>query len=434
MYPIFSMIREIISPVRLEYGTNGLDVKFPADRMTVIEPVFVAANPDPAGALVRAIRSPIGRPPLRELFRKRQNVGISVCDITRAQPRQIMIEALISEMPGVRMEDITVFIATGTHRANTPAEIEKMLGTEIARRCRIICHNARDGASLTLVGKTSTGAPVLLNREWLKTEFKITTGFVEPHFFAGFSGGPKMVAPGLAGLETVLHLHDARRIGHANATWGVIEGNPVHDDVREIARMTGVNFALDVTLNRDQQITAAFAGDVLEEHAAACSVAHQTAMQVVESPFDVVVTTNSGYPLDQNLYQAVKGMSAAAKITKPGGTIICAAECRDGIPNHGAYGEILASRSSPRELLDMITAPGYSRPDQWQVQIQAQILLKAQVMLKSDYLSDEQIRGAHFEPVHDVSAAVEDALHTAGQDSTLCVLPQGPQTIPYVVE
>ena len=432
MYPIFSIIREIISPVRLEYGTNGLDVEFPADRTTVIEPVFIPANPDPAGTLVKAIRSPIGRPPLRELFRPGQTVGISVCDITRAQPRQIMIEALLSEMPGVRMDDVIIFIATGTHRANTPAEIDQMLGREIARACRVVCHNSRDDASLISVGKTSSGAPVWLNREWVKSEFKITTGFVEPHFFAGFSGGPKMVAPGLAGLETVLHLHDARRIGHANATWGVIEGNPVHDDVREIARMTGVDFALDVTLNRDQQIAAAFAGDVLEEHAAACAVARKTVMRPVERPFDVVVTTNSGYPLDQNLYQAVKGMSAAAKIIKPGGTILCAAECRDGIPNHGAYGEILASRSSPRELLDMITAPGYSRPDQWQVQIQAQIQLKARVMLKSDYLTDEQIRRAHLEPVHDIAGAVEEALRAAGPNATLCVLPQGPQTIPYV--
>ena len=155
-------------------------------------------------------------------------------------------------------------------------------------------------------------------------------------------------------------------------------------------------------------------------------------MRPVDRPFDVVVTTNSGYPLDQNLYQAVKGMSAAAEITKPGGTIICAAECRDGIPNHGAYGEILASCGSPEELLKMITSPGYSRPDQWQVQIQAQIQLKAQVLLKSDCLSDEQIRAAHFAPTHDVSAAVDAALHAAGPGASLCVLPQGPQTIPYL--
>ena len=185
MYPIFSMIREIISPVRLEYGTNGLDVEFPANRTTVIEPIFVPANPDPTSTLVTAIRSPIGRPPLRELFRKGQKVGISVCDITRAQPRQVMIEALVSELPGVRLEDITVFIATGTHRANTPAEIEQMLGTQIARGCRIVCHNSRDDASLTSVGKTSTGAPVLLNREWVKTRIQNHDRFRRAAFLRG---------------------------------------------------------------------------------------------------------------------------------------------------------------------------------------------------------------------------------------------------------
>src|SRR5436309_6998161 len=174
--------------------------------------------------------------------------------------------------------------------------------------------------------------------------------------------------------------------------------------------MTGVDFALDVTLNRDQQITEAFAGDLLQEHAAACAAATQNAMRQVPRPFDVVVTTNSGYPLDQNLYQAVKGMSAAAKIVKPGGAIVCAAECRDGIPDHGAYGQILASKSSPRELLDMITAPGYSRADQWQVQIQAQIQLKARGLVKSDCLTDEQVRAAHLEPMTVISAAVIDVL------------------------
>jgi lactate racemase len=282
------------------------------------------------------------------------------------------------------------------------------------------------------VGDTRTGVRVLLNRAWVESDFKITTGFVEPHFFAGFSGGPKMVAPGLAGLDTVMELHNAVRIGHPKATWGITEGNPIHDDVREISRMTGVDFALDVTLNRDQQITAAFAGDLLLEHAAACACAKHNAMRAVDSPFDVVVTTNSGYPLDQNLYQAVKGISAAAKIVKEGGTIICAAECRDGIPNHGSYGQILASARSPRELLAMIESPGYSRPDQWQVQIQAQVQLKAQVLLKSDRLRPDQLRAAHFEPVDDVSIAVDEALQHAGSNAKLCVLPQGPQTIPYI--
>jgi nickel-dependent lactate racemase len=416
--------------LKLDYGTTGLIGEFP-DRATVIEPVYIPPVTDPMATLRHAIRSPIGKSPLKELIRPGQKIGISVCDITRAQPRKIMLEALFAEMPGTRLEDVTIFIATGTHRTNSPEEIERMIGSEFAQRCRIICHDARKTDSLVHVGETTTGVRVLLNREWISSDFRITTGFVEPHFFAGFSGGPKMVAPGLAGLETVMTLHDARRIGHPMATWGIIEGNPVHDDVRQISRMTGVDFALDVTLNRDQQITAAFAGDLFKEHAAACATARQNAMRAVERPFDVVVTTNSGYPLDQNLYQAVKGMSAAAQIVKNGGTIVCAAECRDGIPNHGAYGEILASQPSPRALLDMITSPSYSRPDQWQVQIQAIIQLKANVMVKADRLTDDQIRAAHFSPISDVSATVEDAVRAAGNSATICILPHGPQTIPY---
>jgi nickel-dependent lactate racemase len=307
-----------------------------------------------------------------------------------------------------------------------------MLGAEIARRYRVVNHDSRDRSCLAYVGATSTGVPVHLNRAWVHADVRITTGFVEPHFFAGFSGGPKMVAPGLAGLETVLVLHDARRIGHPNATWGVTEGNPIHDDVREIARMTDVHFAVDVTLNRAQKITAVFAGDLFAEHRLACEAAKRDAMQAVESSFDVVLTTNSGFPLDQNLYQAVKGMSAAAKVVKQGGTIVCAAECSDGLPSHGSYGQVLASQPSPEKLLAMINAPGYSVPDQWQVQIQAQIQIKARVLVKSGGLTPDAVRAAHFEPIDDVAAAVREAMRQAGPAATLCVLPQGPQTIPYL--
>jgi nickel-dependent lactate racemase len=307
-----------------------------------------------------------------------------------------------------------------------------MLGGEIVERYRVINHDSRDAASLEYVGKTGSNVPVFMNREWMRANIRITTGFVEPHFFAGFSGGPKMVAPGLAGLDTVLVLHDARRIGHPNATWGVTEGNPIHDDVREIARMVGVDFSIDVTLNREQKITAVFAGDLFVEHRAACEAAKRNAMQAVEAPFDVVLTTNSGFPLDQNLYQAVKGMSAAAKVVKPGGTIVCAAECCDGLPSHGSYGQVLASQPSPEALLTMINTPGYSVPDQWQVQIQAQIQMKADVLVKTSGLDPEAVRAAHFRPIDDVAAAVCDAMRAAGPNATLCVLPQGPQTIPYL--
>jgi nickel-dependent lactate racemase len=418
--------------IRLDYGSDGLDVDLPDERVTVIEPVARPAVPDPRATLLKAIRSPYERAPLREIVRAGQKVAISVCDITRAQPRIEQLQAIFEELPQVKPEDVTILIATGTHRGNTDQEIERMVGREILGRYRVINHDSRDVSTLERVGTTSTGVQVFLNREFFQADVRITTGFVEPHFFAGFSGGPKMVAPGLAGLETVMTLHDAKHIGHPKATWGITEGNPIHDDVREIARMVGVHFAIDVTLNRDQKITAAFAGDIFAEHRAACVHAKDTAMQKVASPFDVVVTTNSGYPLDQNLYQAVKGMSAAAKIVKRGGTIVAAAECRDGLPNHGSYGAVLASAPSPAALLEMICSPGYAEPDQWQVQIQAQIQTKATVMIKTAGLGPSEIRAAHFTPIDDVSRAVRDALGKAGTAATLCVLPQGPQTIPYL--
>jgi nickel-dependent lactate racemase len=417
----------------LDYGTEGLDVDLPDERVTVIEPVPRPAVPDPLATLKAAIRQPIGSAPLRQQVRTGQRIAISVCDITRAQPRREQLQAIFEEIPDIPRSDITILIATGTHRANTDAELERMLGRDILSTCRVINHDSRNQATLAHVGGTSTGVSVFLNREFLQADIRITTGFVEPHFFAGFSGGPKMVAPGLAGLETVMTLHDASRIGHPNATWGITEGNPIHDDVREIATMVGVHFALDVTLNREQQITAAFAGDILEQHRAACRSAKETAMRAVPQPFDVVLTTNSGYPLDQNLYQAVKGMSAAAKIVKTGGAIVCASECRDGLPSHGSYGAILTSQPSPEALLAMISSPGYSAPDQWQVQVQSQIQIKAQVLVKTNGLSADEISAAHFTPIDDVSRAVNDMLARAGSAATLCVLPQGPQTIPYLV-
>jgi len=227
--------------------------------------------------------------------------------------------------------------------------------------------------------------------------------------------------------------HDSARIADQRATWGITEGNPIHDDVRAIAAMVPPHFSIDVALNRDQQITAVFAGNLFAEHKAACAHVKATAMRAVPEPFDVVVTTNSGYPLDQNLYQAVKGMSAAAQIVKTGGVIVCAAECRDGLPSHGSYGEVLASQPNPGALLDMIRTPGRpTRPDQWQVQVQAQVQLKAAVHVKTSGLTHDQVRAAHFTPIDDVAGTVRQVLARAGAGATLCVLPQGPQTIPYV--
>ena len=420
--------------VHLAYGEDGLDVSLPSDRTTVVEPTYVEAAADQLGLLRDALRTPVGGPPLREIVRPGQTVAISMCDGTRPQPRHLMIPAVLDELDGiVNLDDVVVLVATGTHRGNSDEEIRAMLGDETADRVRVVNHDARDDSSLVWLGRHGRDVPVFLNRLWVEADVRITTGFVEPHFFAGFSGGPKLVAPGLAGLETVLTLHDARRIGDPRATWGVVEGNPVHDDIRAVVAAVGeVDFGLDVVLNKQQRIVEAFGGSLPEMHAAAREASRRLAMQPVPALFDVVVTTNAGYPLDQNLYQAVKGMSAGMTVVKPGGTIVCAAECRDGFPDHGSYREVLASEPSPEALLATISARERTVPDQWQVQVQAKIQSHADVIVRSSHLSAEDLASAHLGHTDDVGETVLRALHDAGPDSRVCVLPEGPQTIPYV--
>ena len=419
--------------VRLAYGETGLDVELPAERTTVVRPTAHAGAPDERDALRAALSEPVSGPRLRELARPGQRVAISMCDGTRAQPRELMIPAVLDELAGIVPDsDVVILVATGTHRGNTDEELRAMLGDEVFERIEVVNHDARDPASLVALGVRGNGVPVAINRRWVAADLRITTGFVEPHFFAGFSGGPKLVTPGLAGLDTVLVLHDAARIGDPRATWGVIYGNPVHDDIRAAASAAPAHFSLDVILNSEQRIITAFAGETAPMHDAACAAARRFAMAVVAEPFDVVVTSNSGFPLDQNLYQAVKGMSAAAKIVKDGGTIVCAAECRDGFPGHGSFRELLGSRASPAELIESITSAARTVPDQWQVQVQANILSRASVHMYSDRLSDDELREAHLEPTHDIAATVRDALDRAGPASTVCVLPEGPQTIPVL--
>ena len=420
--------------VELAYGTTGLTVDLPAARTTVVEPRWEPTVPDSPAVLRKALRAPVAGAPLRDRVRPGSTVAISVCDATRPQPRELMVRAVLDELDGlVRLEDVVVLVATGTHRGNTDAELRAMLGDEIVESVRVVNHDARDDSTLTWMGTFGDGVPVWLCSEWVEADVRITTGFVEPHFFAGFSGGPKMVTPGLAGLETVLVLHDARRIGHPDARWGVCEGNPVHDDIRACALSTGADFALDVVLNREQGIVAAFGGDLLAMHEQARERSRGLAMAPVPGEFEVVLTTNAGFPLDQNLYQAVKGMSAAATVVRPGGLIVCAAECRDGFPDHGSYREVLASAASPTALFEEISARERTVPDQWQVQVQAKIQIKARVGVHSAYLSDDDLRSAHLEPVADVADTVGRALAAAGAGARVCVLPEGPQTIPYLV-
>jgi nickel-dependent lactate racemase len=420
--------------VKLAYGREGLWVDLPDDApVTVIEPRFVPGLPDERGALVEALRSPKGSPPLRELVQADDTVAVVFSDLTRPMPNDRALPPLLEELAvaGVPDEQIVLVNALGTHRAQTDEELVRMLGRAVVERYRVVQHDAWDDDNLVEVGRNHAGRPVRVNRAYMEASVRILTGFIEPHFFAGFSGGPKAVLPGITDIETIMDNHGAQMIGDPMATWAVTEGNPLWEEMLWAAQRTSPAFLLNVTLNREREITGVFAGDMVAAHCVGTAFVREKSLQPVEAPFDIVITTNAGYPLDLNLYQAVKGMSAAAQIVRPGGDIVIAAQCWDGIPEHGEYKRLLWEASTVQELLDRVTAPGFRCHDQWEAQVQAQIQLKAAVYVYADGLTDEELQNALVIPC----PSIEDTLarlRSENPAATIAVLPEGPQTVPYV--
>jgi nickel-dependent lactate racemase len=421
--------------IQLAYGKTGLDVSLPDDlNVDIVEPKYVKGIPDQAGAVRSALRRPVASKPLNHIVKSSDKVGIVFNDITRATPYKVILPVLLGELDHVPDNQITLFNATGTHRANTSPELRDMLGSEIVNRFRVIQNDAGDRDSHILVGTTKSGNDIWLHKDYVQCDVRVLTGFIEAHFFAGFSGGGKACMPGLASLETVLRNHSARNMDSPRATWGMTHGNPVWEEIREAALMAPPTFLVNVALNRDKQITGVFAGALEQAHERGCAFVKENAMVPVKARYDIVITSNSGYPLDLNLYQSVKGMSAAAQVVKNGGSIIAAADCWDGIPDHGEYGKLLFEADSPESLLQTIRAPGFLRQDMWQVHIQALICQKAEVYFYSHNLTDEQIERALLKPCRNIEAAVDELLSKYGRGASVCVLPEGPQTIPYVCE
>ncbi len=420
--------------LKLAYGRGGLSLALPdtAD-VTVIEPKYVEGLADEAKSLAAALLSPLGTPPLARLAGPDDSVAVVLSDITRPMPNDRVLPLLLEALgdAGVRDERITLINGLGTHRPQTDEELDRMLGVDLVQHYRIVQHDAWDDANLVGVARNHAGRVVRVNRAYVEASVRILTGFVEPHFFAGFSGGPKAVLPAIADIESIMDNHGARLLSHPRTTWAVTTGNPLWEEIRDVAVTTQPTFLLNVTLNRDREITGIFAGDMLTAHRAAIDFVRARALQPVSAPYDIVVTSNSGYPLDLNLYQAVKGMSAAAQIVRPGGDIIIAAECWDGIPSHGEYGRLLREAESIDALLATIRAPGFRCHDQWEAQIQAQIQQKAHVHVYADGLTDEQLREAMVIPCRSIEDRVEELLRL-NPEARIAVLPEGPQTVPYL--
>jgi len=418
--------------IKLAYGKTGLNINLADDlNVDIVQPMYVESLPDPAGAVRDALRSPIASRSLKELVKPNDKVGIVFNDVTRPTPYRILLPVLLCELDFVQDSDIVLLNATGTHRPNNENELGTMLGDEIKDRFRIVQNDCTDREAYVSVGTSRSGNDIRIHREYLDCDVRILTGFIEPHFFAGFSGGPKACMPGLAQLETILQNHSPENIDSPTANWGVTQGNPIWEDIREATELAGPSFLLNVTLNRNRQITGVFAGDLGKAHALGCHYVRQNAMVPLKTRYDIVIGSNSGYPLDLNLYQSVKGMSAASRVVKEGGSIIIAADCWDGLPEHWEYSTLLMEAVSVESLLETIRNCHSYRQDMWQAQIQASICQKADVYFYSNHLSEEQIRRALLKPCDSIENTVDYLLHRYGRDAAICVLPDGPQTIPY---
>ena len=413
---------------QLAYGRHGTSVEVP-DGAEVIAPLDEPGLHDEAASVTAALRRPLAGPPLHELASGATRIAVVFPDLTRPMPNRTVLPPLLAELArgGVPDDRITLLCATGTHRQATAAEMEELVGPEIVARYTIVDH---DGTSEDHLGVgTVDGTSVLLQREYVEADLRIITGFVEPHFFAGFSGGPKAVCPGLAANSTILEAHHPRRIADVRATFVTRAGNPVHDFVRAAVALAPPHLSVDVSINRARQVTSVFAGPLAVAHNAACAHVQSTAVRVVSAPFDLVVSTNGGYPLDRNLYQAVKGMAAAERIVRPGGCIVMAAACEDGVPAGGAFARLLADARTPA---DLIGASGAPELDRWQAQVLGRVLARAEVQLFADGLARDALPSALLTLVSDLDGVVSTACARLGPGARVAVMPEGPLTVATV--
>jgi nickel-dependent lactate racemase len=422
--------------VHLPYGRQGLDIELP-DHAHVLLPERLPPLPDPLVAVRQALRQPIGSPPLAELVQPEDTVAVVFSDITRPTPSHILLPAILEVLAaaGVRRENIVLVNGTGMHRPNTRQELIDMLGQVVVDGYRIVQHDARDRSQHAFFGRSERGAEIWINRDYLEARVRILTGFVEPHIFAGYSGGGKALLPGIVGAEIIMSNHGGPMLAHPKATFCQTKGNPVFEEIRQVALATRPAFLLNVTLNERKEVTGVFAGEMAQAHDAGIAFAERAYLRRVPQRYDIAVATNMGYPADINLYQSIKGMSVAAQGVKEGGAVLLVAECAEGM-GQPHFAEMVTWRKSARELLEMVLAPGFAELEQWAIQCQTMVQAKADVYLHSA-MSREETERAHLKHCSDVQAtlvALRDRFRSRNGDREppILVLPYGQLTVPRV--
>jgi len=421
--------------VQLEYGKTWLAVELP-DRnvVSVLRLSPAPAVPDPVYATASALLNPIGTAPLIELARGRRDACIVVCDVTRPVPNQILLPPIFAclEQAAIPRDRITILVATGTHRPNSGAELDAILGPGIIESCRVVNHVSRDRESQSFLGITEAGVPAFIDRTYCEADLKITVGLIEPHFMAGYSGGRKLIMPGLAAQETVEAWHSPKFLEHPDATSGIVDGNPVHEESLFIAKMVPPDMIVDVTLDEQNRITGIFAGELEAAWRRGVEFAEKSVRASVSDPVDIVVTTCAGHPLDATFYQAVKGIVGALPILKRGGSIIIAASCSEGIGGP-EFARTLLETDDLAEFHHAMQQPDWKFiPDQWEVEELAKVVLHHEVYCVCDGIPADTLSRLFVTPAVTVEDAVASALAKHGKDASIAVIPKGPYVIPRV--
>ena len=418
--------------ISLPYGKEFLSIDIPDSRFKgeLLSQMHHYKAAKGQEELVRdALEHPVGTPTLAVMAEGKKKVVLIASDHTRPVPSKIIIPRMLAEIrKGSPGADITILVATGCHRATTREELENKFGPEILKSEKVVIHDC-DSPDMVYLGKLPSGGELIVNKLAAEADLLAAEGFIEPHFFAGFSGGRKSVFPGVASRKTVLYNHNAEFIAHPQARTGIIEGNPIHTDMLYAARKLRLEFICNVVLNAAKEVIYAAAGD--------CDLAHREGREfllskclVAPAMADIVISTNGGYPLDQNIYQAVKGMTAAEATVKKGGVIIHLSKSSDG---HGApeFHKTFAEEKDLDRMLDtfMKTPKDSTRVDQWQSQIFARVLKHAKVIYISD-VSDEMVRDFQMIPAHSMEEALKKAEEILGDsNASITAIPDGVSVI-----
>ncbi len=426
--------------MKLDYGKEGLEITLdPTWNVTIFTPEEQSPLENPVEAVKIAIQNPIQCPPLKKIIESKKQINkvcIVVSDATRPVPSHLILEGLIEELNdyGIKDDQILILIATGLHRASQQDELERILGKNLINRLKVIDHVATDKDSLKFLGVTSDNAPILINKHYCESDLKILTGYVEPHFFFGFAGGRKSIVPGIAGAQTIQANHSAKNIAANKSRFGYYKNNRLHKHAMEIIGLMGADFTVNVCINEKHEITIVAAGDLEKVHEMLVQFQLKMIFKQISYPYDIVICGNGGYPLDLNLYQAVKSMAIGEMAVKEGGTIISVNECVDGVGiGQDKFKELIFSGIIPREIHKKILNKEIVVPDQWEIQILVRILMKAEIYVVST-LKENEIGNIGLRHANSVEDAIKQSLEKHGTNAKVLILPNGPQILPLLKE